>query len=713
MKKVDWKWPSFVISGIVAASFLLNFLKIGKEGFGDKYYTAAVKSMMTSWHNFFFASFDPGGFVTVDKPALGLWLQTLSASIFGFKGWALILPQALAGALSVGILYVLMKKAFGVTVGLFSALVLAVTPISVAASRTNQFDSLVVLVLLLAAWAVMIAAKRSSLRWLLVSMAIIGLGFNIKMLAAFTVVPAFVLLYFLGSRLKFWKKIGHLTVAAIILLAVSLSWALIVDLTPEDKRPYIGSSRTNSVIELAVGYNGINRLIPQWLRRGRRPPFMGAGVGPRGPSQPNIKPPANMTTPLTAQGGVTPPLKPGMMRSGGGPFGFEAGQAGVLRLFNRQMAGQISWLIVFGLIGAFVAVSKLKRPLFKDQRSQAVLLWLSWFFTLAAYFSIAGFFHRYYLALIAPAIAALCGISVSELWQSYREKGLRKWVLPLAILATAAIQAAILIPYPAWGNWLAPLIMVISLISFFILVIRRTSPSPKPLLQETALTIGLAGLLIIPIAWSITPMAYGESAAMPFAGPDLSRGQANNSRPNIMGPLRMGMNEELRTTKLVEYLKKNRKDEKFLLAVPNARQAWDIIIETGAPIMAMGGFMGADKILTIEKIERMVENGDIRYFLIRRMPEIPAGFRPLRPGGVPGMRGMFGGEGAQPEINKWIEDHGTPVPDKAWRDEEDLNREKSIRMGPPRPNSPARPMGRMMGSILKLYDLRSESPNKH
>jgi 4-amino-4-deoxy-L-arabinose transferase-like glycosyltransferase len=713
MKKVEWKWPSIAISGIVAASFLFNFLKIGKEGFGDKYYAAAVKSMMTSWHNFFFASFDPGGFVTVDKPAFGLWLQTLSASIFGFKGWSLILPQALAGALSVGILYILMKKAFGVTAGLYSALVLAVTPISVAASRTNQFDSLVVLALLLAAWAVMIATERSSLKWLLVSMALTGLGFNVKMLAAFTVVPAFVLLYFLGSRLKFWKKIGRLTVAAIILMAVSLSWALIVDLTPEDKRPYIGSSRTNSVIELAVGYNGINRLIPQWLRRGRRPPFMGAGVGPRGPGQPNIKPLANMTTPLAAQRGVTPPLKPGMMRSGGGPFGFEAGQAGVLRLFNRQMAGQISWLIVFGLIGASVAVSKMKRPLFKDQRSQAILLWLAWFFTLAAYFSIAGFFHRYYLALIAPAIAALCGISVSELWQSYREKGLRKWALPLGILATAAIQAAILIPYPAWGNWLAPLIMVISLISFFILVISRASPSPKPFLQATALTIGLAGLLIIPIAWSLTPMAYGESAAMPFAGPDLSRSQVNNSRPNIMGPLRMGMNEELRTTKLVEYLKKNRKEEKFLLAVPNARQAWDIIIETGAPIMAMGGFMGADKILTVEKIERMVKNGDIRYFLVRRMPETPAGLMPLRPGAGLGMRGMFGGEGAQLEINKWIEDHGTPVPDEAWKDEADLNREKSIRMGPPRPNSPARPMGRPMGNMLKLYDLGSEGPNKH
>jgi 4-amino-4-deoxy-L-arabinose transferase-like glycosyltransferase len=713
MKKAGWKWPSFAVSGIVAASFLLNFLKIGKEGFGDKYYAAAVKSMMTSWHNFFFASFDPGGFVTVDKPALGLWLQTLSASIFGFKGWALILPQALAGALAVGILYVLIKKAFGVAAGLYAALVLAVTPISVAASRTNQFESLVVLALLLAAWAAMIATERSSLKWLLVSMALIGLGFNIKMLAAFTVVPAFVFLYFLGSRLKFWKKVGHLAVATIILLAVSLSWALMIDLTPEDKRPYIGGSRTNSMIELAAGYNGINRLVPQWLRRGPRPRFMGVGVGPPGSGQTNIKPPANMTTPLTAQGSITPALKPGMMRSGGGPFGFEAGQAGVLRLFNRQMAGQISWLIVFGLIGTCVAVSRLKRSLFKDQRSQAVLLWLAWFFSLAAYFSMAGFFHRYYLALIAPAIAALCGISVSELRQSYLEKGLRKWVLPLAILATVAIQAAILIPYPAWGNWLAPLILVMSLISFFILVITRTSPSPKLLLQETALTLGLAGMLIIPTAWSLTPMAYGESAAMPFAGPDLSRSQVNNSRPNMMGPLRMGMNVELRTTKLVEYLKKNRKEEKFLLAVPNARQAWDIIIETGAPVMAMGGFMGADKILTVEKIERMVKNGDIRYFLVPKMPETPAGFRPLRPGGMLGMRGMFGGEGAQPEINHWIEDHGTPVPDEAWKEEADLNREKSIRMGPPRPNSPAPPRGRPMGNMLKLYDLGSESPNKH
>jgi hypothetical protein len=151
--------------GIMAVAFLLNFLRIGRVGFGDKYYAAAVKSMLANWHNFFFASFDPAGFVTVDKPAAGLWLQTLSAAIFGFKGWAIILPQALAGALSVGILFVLVKKAYGRTAGLVAGLVLAVTPITVATSRTNQLDVLLVIVLLAAAWSIINAPFHLEGMW--------------------------------------------------------------------------------------------------------------------------------------------------------------------------------------------------------------------------------------------------------------------------------------------------------------------------------------------------------------------------------------------------------------------------------------------------------------------------------------------------------------------------------------------------------------------
>jgi 4-amino-4-deoxy-L-arabinose transferase-like glycosyltransferase len=749
LRKILNRRPDFSILGIMAGSFLLNFLRIGREGFGDKYYAAAVKSMLSSWHNFFFASFDPGGFVTVDKPAAGLWLQTVSAAVFGFKGWAIILPQALAGALSVGLLYVLVKKAYGRTAGLVAGFILAVTPITVAASRTNQLDILLVFVLLAAAWATMNAAVRSSLGWLLAAMAFVGLGFNVKMLAAFTVLPAIVVLYFFGVRLKFWKKIRHLALAGVVLLAVSLSWALVVDTTPEDARPYVDSSKNNSVIELAVDWNGINRLIPQWLRRGRPGFPRGGGLGLRPINPANAKPQTNSPTPpakpgAAAQGASSgngsrinaPPLKPLIMRGGlgGGGFANETGQAGVFRLFGRQLGGQIGWLIVFGLCGVGVAVSKMKRPLFKDSKSRAVLFWSVWFFSMAVYFSTSGFYHRYYLVLIAPSIAALCGISVVELRDSWRQRGFRGWVLPAAILATAAVQITILHPYQGWSKILFPVITVLSLASAGLLIIFKVKGVTKPALEKTAVAIGLAGLILAPFAWAGTPMIHGGVPAMPFAGPELSNRNANGAGVNAPAPMmRPGaMNEGFRPEKLIDFLRKNRRNEKYLVAVPTAREAWDIILETGAPVMAMGGFLGSDKILTPDKVDRMVKNGEIRYFLVRVFPAAGAGLRPIQlaawslrglgivfnviPGPGPGQgpamgmgMGMRGGGEEQLEVERWIEKNGKPVPDEAWRGDAGSVRVKPPAMGQFRPGNPGqRLLQAAMRNALKLYDLRPE-----
>ncbi|RLC93982.1 MAG: glycosyltransferase family 39 protein, partial [Chloroflexi bacterium] len=246
-------WQRLALVGILLLALFLHFFRLEQEGYANLYYAAAVKSQLTSWHNFFFNSFDPGGFVTVDKPPLGLWVQTASAALFGFSGFSLLLPQAAAGVLSVLLLYHLVRRTFGPPAGLTAALVLAITPISVAANRNNTMDSQLVLVLLLAAWAVIRAAETGRLRWLLACATLVGLGFNIKMLQAFMVLPAFYLLYLVGSPARWWKRLVHLGLATVVLLIVSFAWAVVVDLTPPDARPYVGSSSDNSVLELVIG----------------------------------------------------------------------------------------------------------------------------------------------------------------------------------------------------------------------------------------------------------------------------------------------------------------------------------------------------------------------------------------------------------------------------------------------------------------------------
>ncbi|OMC76561.1 glycosyltransferase family 39 protein, partial [Paenibacillus odorifer] len=181
---------------------------------------------------------------------------TLSALIFGLHGWSVILPQALGGVGSVLLVYLLVKPTFGKAAARLAALAMATTPVAAAVSRTNNIDALLVFTLLLAVWFLFKGTKSNKLGSLLAAFALIGVGFNEKMLQAYMVLPAFYLFYVLAAKVNWKRKTGVLAASTAILLVVSLSWAVIVDSIPASKRPYIGSSGTNSVLNLAFGYNG-------------------------------------------------------------------------------------------------------------------------------------------------------------------------------------------------------------------------------------------------------------------------------------------------------------------------------------------------------------------------------------------------------------------------------------------------------------------------
>jgi 4-amino-4-deoxy-L-arabinose transferase-like glycosyltransferase len=129
-----------ILSVIVLVGAFLRFYQLGAYSIGNTYYAATVKSMLVSWHNFFFASFEPGGSVSVDKPPLGFWLQAVSAYFLGVNGFALALPQALAGTLAIPVLYHLVRKNFDTFAALIAALVLALMPVAIATERNNTID---------------------------------------------------------------------------------------------------------------------------------------------------------------------------------------------------------------------------------------------------------------------------------------------------------------------------------------------------------------------------------------------------------------------------------------------------------------------------------------------------------------------------------------------------------------------------------------------
>ncbi len=346
------------LAAIAILSALLALFRLDREGYGNTYDAAAVRSMTKSWHNFFLVSFDPGGFVSVDKPPVGLWVQALSAKLFGFGGMSVLVPQAVTTVGSVLLLSALVRRVFGPVAALGAALALAVAPINVVTSRNNTADALLVFVLLAAAWLVSRAADQGSLGWLVTGFVLVGVGFNSKMLQAYLVLPAFGLLVLLAPSIGFRRRVVNLSVATVALLVVSFSWATIVELTHADARPYAGSSEGNSVSNLIFGYNGLQRLLPNgWT-------IFGLGGGASG------------------------------NRDGGRVGGVgENGARGILRLVNDNLGGQIGWLLPLAVAGLIAGWGWPVRGRF-DRRRQALVLWGGWLVTQVAFFSVASFYHR-------------------------------------------------------------------------------------------------------------------------------------------------------------------------------------------------------------------------------------------------------------------------------------------------------------------------------
>src|SRR3972149_1739958 len=287
---------ALLIIAIMVLAFVLHMINIQSIGDANAYYTAAVKSMLLSWSNFFFVAAEPGGSVTVDKPPLGLWIEAAFAYFLGVSGFSVSLPNILAGVFGIPLLYIMVKKYMGELAGLVAAFVMAITPVFVATNRNNTMDGMLVFFLLMAAWAFIQATESGKLRWLLLGAFIVGLGFNIKMMQAFLPLPAFYALYFFGSKEGWLRKIINLGIATVLLLAVSLSWAIVVDLVPADQRPYIGSSGDNTVMGLIFGHNGISRLD--------------GGGGPNGDGPQNGTPPSAPIAGIDPNQGTQPQQSP-------------------------------------------------------------------------------------------------------------------------------------------------------------------------------------------------------------------------------------------------------------------------------------------------------------------------------------------------------------------------------------------------------------------
>ncbi|GAB4498835.1 MAG: glycosyltransferase family 39 protein [Anaerolineales bacterium] len=650
-----------LVLAIMLLSLALHLTNLSAIGYANTYYTAAAKSMTQSWHNFFFVAAEPGGSVTVDKPPLGLWIEAAFAFVLGVKGWVVALPNILAGIFSIPVLYILVKKYFGIPAGLIAALVLVLTPIAIATNRNNTMDGMLVFTLLFAAWAFVSATETGKARWLYLGAFIVGLGFNIKMLQAFLPLPAFYALYFFGAKNTWLNKILNIGISGIILLAVSLSWAILVDLTPADQRPYIGSSTNNTVMELIVGHNGFSRLFGHTAPNGDSAPqnsvvAPGGQPAPTDSRRPNADaaaPPQALaacqnlsagdacaftlgngnfingtciTPPQTDQLACAPPGAPMQPPNGGSrmpTFSQETGVPGIARFFIAPLSKQMSWLLPFALVSIVLAIfsAPLRLPL--EPTHQSLVLWGGWLLTCLIFFSmVEGIFHAYYTIMLAPPLGALVGSGFSQFgqWQARRRWSDVVWAATAA--GTIAFQIYTAAQYGVTAVWvyLPVLLLLIALGLRFALRSRRVG--------DAAL---LAALLLIPLGWTLLTVSdAAPEVNLPTA---FSGTLQTEDRP--ANPARSP--QQQLTTHLLPFLQANTQDTEYLIAVPSSHEGAALVLATGRPVLYMGGFGGNDRVIDAAGLAELVAAGKLRYILLS-------------------------GGNNQPEIAQWLQNSCTSVP---------------------------------------------------
>jgi len=647
---------------IMVFSVGLHMYNIEAIGDANAYYTAAVKSMMQSWGNFFFVAAEPGGSVTVDKPPLGLWIEAVFAYFLGVSGFSVSLPNILAGVLGIPLLYVMVKKYMGELAGLTAAFVMAITPVFVATNRNNTMDGLLVFFLLLAAWAFIQATETGKRRWLLLGAFIIGLGFNIKMMQAFLPLPAFYALYFFGSKEAWLRKTLNLGIATILLLAVSLSWAIVVDLTPADSRPYIGSSGDNTVMGLITGHNGSSRLFGGFFGPGNNnqdegtPRFDELNASPSAPlagqppmqgtqpqqnfrqgppqqavdacassaqgdacsfTQPNrntingscVTPP-NMNILACAPVGMIPqqngqaPAGAPNGQGGGTQFSQETGEPGVFRFFTQPLSKQMSWLLPFALISFLLSIfgSKIKLPV-ESGVHKSLILWGGWLLICVVFFSaISGIFHSYYAIMLAPALGAMVGIGFVQLWSWGRDRNWAGVLLIAASAVTLGFQSFAMTQYGESLWWMLPA-GILFMVGISLMVVSK----------RAAYAVILSAMLVIPMYWTVMTVASNPNINLPTAytgnNQQIGFDDANRAQVQDGGPA-SNVNQEL-----LAYLEANTQGVEYLAAVPSSQSGASLVLATGRPVLYMGGFGGQDEVVSVDGLAQMVANGELRFVM--------------------------------------------------------------------------------------------------
>jgi 4-amino-4-deoxy-L-arabinose transferase-like glycosyltransferase len=591
---------------LLAGTAALYLVGLSRSGWANQFYAAAAQAGSRSWKAFLFGSLDASNYITVDKPPASLWVMDVSVKLFGTGSWSVLVPQALEGVAAVALLYAAVRRVSTPSAGLLAGAALATTPVATLMFRYDNPDSLLVLLMTGAGYATVRAVEAARPRWLVLAGTLLGLAFLTKMLQGFLVVPAFAAAYLLAAPAPLRTRGKHLLVGGVAMVAAAGWWVALVELWPAATRPYIGGSTDNSVLQLIFGYNGVGRL-----------------------------------TGSDNNGGVN-----------GAGGGFSSAATGLLRMFDSEMGSQISWL----LPAALVATGALARLTWHRGRTDvlraSLVVWGGWLLVTGVVLSFAsGIIHAYYSVALAPAIAALAGLGVAELWRARASEAAR-WMLA-ALVGVTGWWTYVLLGRASWHPELRWVVLLVAAGAAGAVLLPRLS-------ARLVAPVLVTALLTAPTAYSVQTAAAAHTGALPTAGPSTSAGFAGGrpgggpaggpggtspgraSRPtggfggsppgggNRPGggnqPTGGGGNQPSGgagglagattvSSALTEALTAEASSYTWVAATTGDNEAASLELATGESVMAIGGYNGTDDVLTLAQFKALVAAGKIHYYV--------------------------------------------------------------------------------------------------
>jgi 4-amino-4-deoxy-L-arabinose transferase-like glycosyltransferase len=505
---------------------------------------------------------------------------------------------------------------------------MALTPVAALMFRFNNPDALLALLMSLSIYFTVRGIQTGKLRWVLWAGAMVGFGFLTKQLQAFVILPALAGIYLVAAPGTWWRRIWHLLAALGAVIVSAGWWVVIVTVVPASMRPYIGGSQTNSFLELTFGYNGFGRLD------------------------------GSETGSVTGGGGVA---------TTGGMWGV----TGVLRMFQDDIGGQISWLIPAALVLALVAFIVMRGGR-TDLRRAILMLFAASLLVTGLTFSFAeGIFHQYYTVALAPYIAGTVAIGASVLW-SYRSELWARILAAVVLLGTAMWSYALLSEADTFVPWLKWVVLVLAFVGAVLLLL----PQNGRALRTAAISVALTAALLGPAVWTLQTVSTAHTGSIPTAGPTVAsstggfgggpgggarggfggpggqtgtaqRGQAGTAPTGLGQRAGRGggagslLNSSSVGSALTTLLKADASKYTWVAAAIGSNSAAGYQLAAEEAVMPVGGFNGSDPSPTLAQFKADVAAGEIHYFI----------------GGSVGAAN--GGSSASESIESWVEAHFT------------------------------------------------------